>query len=71
MDDSNKKPPSSSSPAYPCTFESVHGAGSPGVLMRLNEVAAPSEAAITKYRHILLGQYLWNFFNYYLVFMGR
>jgi hypothetical protein len=30
-----------------------------------------SEAAITKYRHILLGQYLRNFFNYYLVFMGR
>jgi hypothetical protein len=42
MDDSNKKLPSSSSPAYPCTFESVHGAGPPGVLMRLNEVAAPS-----------------------------
>jgi hypothetical protein len=30
-----------------------------------------SEGAITKYRHILLGQYLRNFFNYYLVFMGR
>jgi hypothetical protein len=33
--------------------------------------ASPSEAAITKSRHILLGQYLRNFFNYYLVFTGR
>jgi hypothetical protein len=41
-DDYNKKLPSSSSPAYPYTFESVHGAGPPGVLMRLNKVAAPS-----------------------------
>jgi hypothetical protein len=32
---------------------------------------ASSEAAKTKSRHILLGQYLQNFFNYYLVFMGR
>jgi hypothetical protein len=30
-----------------------------------------SEAAKTKSRHTLLGQNLRNFFNYYLVFMGR
>jgi hypothetical protein len=42
MDNSNKKPPSSSTPAYPGTFESVHGDGSPGDLMSLDEVAAAS-----------------------------
>jgi hypothetical protein len=30
-----------------------------------------SEAAKTKAGHILLGPYLQNFFNYYLVFMCR
>jgi hypothetical protein len=39
-----------------------------------HDVGSPmmsSEAAKTKSGHILLGQYLLNFFNYYLVFMCR
>ena len=42
MDDYNKKPPPSSSPAYPGSFESIHGDGSPGDPMILDEVAAAS-----------------------------
>jgi hypothetical protein len=40
-------------------------------VFQLVKAHVTSEAAKTKSRHILLGQYLWNFFNYYLVFMGR
>jgi hypothetical protein len=43
MDDSNKKPSPSSSPAYPDTFESIHGDGSPGDPMSLDELAVASK----------------------------
>jgi hypothetical protein len=42
MDDFNQKPCPSSPPAHPGAFESVHGDGSPGDPMSLDEGAAAS-----------------------------
>jgi hypothetical protein len=41
------------------------------ILAKIDTLLCTSKAAKTKSRHILLAQYLQNFFNYYLVFMCR
>jgi hypothetical protein len=60
--------PTTTNNAPPCSTSPLLAAH---LLQTCPEEPLTSEAAKTKSRHILLGQYLWNFFYYYLVFMCR